>query len=109
MTPLAAVALPRAENPALVVRRTSTRVGAEFADRQTLVVGEAVLLLADELVPVPAVLPQTHAREVLVDARLQDAAAAEVIAELLREHTRHIPAREVLVGAELKRPLIEAL
>ena len=70
---------------------------------------DAVLLLADKLVPISAVLVMTNASEVLVDTRLQNAAAAIVIAELLRQHTRHVPPRKIRIGGQHKRPLIEAL
>ena len=69
---------------------------------------DALLLLADRDVPIVAVLGQAHAGEVLCGARLQHAAAAEVVAKLPRQNTRHVPAREVGVGHELSRPLREA-
>ena len=105
----AAAALPADSHPALVEGRPSTGIGAHPADREALSVRGTVGLLAHERVPVAAELVEAHAREVQVDARLQHAAAAVVVAELPLQHARHVPAREVRVRREFSRPLREAL
>lgn len=104
-----AVALPTDPHTALVERRPCARIGALPADREALVVRDTAVLLADQLVPVAAVLAEAHAREILVSTRLEHAAAAVVVAELPRQQTRHVPAREVRVRSQFRRPLREAL
>ena len=91
-----------------MVRRPRAGIRALGADRQTPVVHGAAALLANKLVPAAAVLVETDGREVLGRTRLQNAAGAEVVAELPCQHACHVPAREVRVGRQLRRPLEEA-
>ena len=91
-----------------MVRRARAGVWALVADREALLVRDTPALLADGPVAAAAALGDVHGVLDVLGVGVQNAAAAEVVAELPHQETRHVPPREVRVRKQLLRPRPEA-